>query len=706
MSEGKVLVIDDDVVVRGVLTDILQDEGYRVRMAASGQEGLACMKGDMFDVALVDIMLPDSNGLEVLRNLREMDEDLKAVIITGYPSLESATQAVRLGAFDYIMKPLENERVLLSVHNALEARKLTRRNKQLLRDLWRTSVVLGTVNKVLQETLKCENEEEVARTCLELAQELTESEFGLIGEVDQDNHLRVITPSEGGWSIRGRLKKPGSRMSSDMRARGIWDKVLRGKHSLVVNDPAYLSSQAGTLPNHLSITSFLGVPLVDGDRTFGVIALANKRAGYSPADQEAIEALSVAFMEALKRKWAEEEKQKLQAQLFHAQRMEVIGRQAGTMAHEFNNWLTPILGYAYMAMEQIGEGDPLYNDLREIYRAAARTARLIHQLLLFGRREPMEFEPLDINRTVEELLAMLARLIGEDVAIHTFMSPEVWAVEGDEGNIEQVVMNLAINARDAMPEGGSLTIRTENVTFPEFQIPHVDGVAHTREAFSAFVQPRPGRFVCLSVEDTGVGMDESTMDRLFEPFFTTKESGKGTGLGLSVVFGIVQEHEGWINVQSEPGWGSTFKVYLPASPLKARNRTMPALSTPMPQGRGEGVLLVEDNHDTRTVAARALSENGYLVFEAPNMKGALEVFEREEGNVHLVFSDVVLPDGTGLGLVDQLLTRQKDLRVLIGSGYTDERGQAPLARQRGFRFVHKPYSLPSLLQTVRSVLET
>ena len=166
MSEGKVLVIDDDVVVRGVLTDILQDEGYRVRMAASGQEGLACMKGDMFDVALVDIMLPDSNGLEVLRNLREMDEDLKAVIITGYPSLESATQAVRLGAFDYIMKPLENERVLLSVHNALEARKLTRRNKQLLRDLWRTSVVLGTVNKVLQETLKCENEEEVARTCL------------------------------------------------------------------------------------------------------------------------------------------------------------------------------------------------------------------------------------------------------------------------------------------------------------------------------------------------------------------------------------------------------------------------------------------------------------------------------------------------------------------------------------------------------------
>jgi len=314
-------------------------------------------------------------------------------------------------------------------------------------------------------------------------------------------------------------------------------------------------------------------------------------------------------------------------------------------------------------------------------------------LLLFSRKQPMKLTLLNANNRVDDLLKMLNRLIGEDIAVTTDLEPDLWMVRADEGNIEQVIMNLVVNAKDAMSmtNGGKLTIKTENVTLNE---EHCRGIP---EAW-------PGKFVCLSVADTGVGMDEETIQHIFEPFFSTKDAGKGTGLGLSVVYGIVQQHGGWINVHSDPRQGSTFNVYLPAFSVKPEDETKETTSLQELQGSGERILVVEDEEGIRELATKMLSENGYIVFEAANAKEALDIFERENGELHLVFSDVVLPDKNGIELVDQLLLLKPELRILLSSGYTNEKLQWPVIRGRDFRFLQKPYALVSLLQAIREVI--
>jgi PAS domain S-box-containing protein len=392
-------------------------------------------------------------------------------------------------------------------------------------------------------------------------------------------------------------------------------------------------------------------------------------------------------------KKAEEEKEKIQAQLLQAQKMEAIGRLAGGVAHDFNNLLTTIQGYTDLIMMKIDEMNPLYKDLEQIHLAAVRAGSLTRQLLLFSRRQPMELVPLDINKTIDDLLKMLSRLIGEDITISTDMEPDLWTVRADAGNIEQVIMNLAVNARDAMPKGGRLIIRTENVIMDE-------------EHCKVIPEARPGKFVCLSIEDTGVGMDKEIIQRIFEPFFSTKEAGKGTGLGLSVVYGIVKQHKGWINVYSEPGQGSIFKVYLPAFSIKLKSETKKTISIQELQGRGERILLVEDEEGVRELATKVLYENGYVVFEAANAKEAMDIFDREKGEFHLVFCDEVLPDKSGLQLIDQLLSRKPELRILLSSGYTDQKLQWSVIRERGFRFLQKPYTLPDLLRAIKEAIKS
>jgi PAS domain S-box-containing protein len=261
---------------------------------------------------------------------------------------------------------------------------------------------------------------------------------------------------------------------------------------------------------------------------------------------------------------AEEEKKRIQAQLLQAQKLEAIGTLAGGIAHDFNNLLTAIKGYAELAMLQVGRKDPLFKDLKEIALAVESASDLINKLLLFGRKQPVALTLLNINDTINDLLKMLKRLIGEDIIITTDLEQELWTARVDGGSIEQVIMNLSVNARDAILGGGKLTIKTENITLDEDQSRHIP-------------ESRPGKFILLSVTDTGVGMDKEAFQHLFEPFFTTKEVGMGAGLGLSVVYGIVKQHEGWINVYSEPGKGSTFKVYLPTTPEKPAEESEEAI---------------------------------------------------------------------------------------------------------------------------------
>ncbi len=391
-------------------------------------------------------------------------------------------------------------------------------------------------------------------------------------------------------------------------------------------------------------------------------------------------------------KRAEEDKEKLQAQLLQSQKMEAIGRLAGGVAHDFNNLLTAILGYGELLLHGLDDHDPLHQDVEQIMKAGQRAASLTRQLLAFSRLQALQPQVLDLNATVADMGKMLRRLIGEDIDLVTVLGPGLERVKVDPGRIEQVIMNLAVNARDAMPQGGRLTIKTENVTLD-------------KACCQVLPEARPGKFVCLSVEDTGVGIDEEITQHIFEPFFSTKGE-EGTGLGLAVVYGIVRQHEGWINVYSEPGQGSTFKVYLPAFSVESEeDGAEEMISLQELQGRGERLLVVEDDPGVRELARRTLGENGYVVFEATSAAQALDIFEREKGDFHLVFSDMVLPDGDGLQLIDQLLARNAALKVVLSSGYTARKSKWPLVCERGFQFLEKPYASATLLRVVRETIE-
>jgi CheY-like chemotaxis protein len=382
----------------------------------------------------------------------------------------------------------------------------------------------------------------------------------------------------------------------------------------------------------------------------------------------------------------------MQAQLLQAQKMEAVGRLAGGVAHDFNNVLTTINGYSEILMRCLEQGDPMVKSLEQIYRAAQHAASLTHQLLAFSRRQVVQPKVLDLGAVVADMDKMLQRVIGEDVELVMVRTPGLAYIKADLGQMEQVIMNLAVNARDAMPHGGKLTIKTGNVTL------------NKRES-KLFPEARPGTFVLLSVEDTGTGIDKEIIDRIFEPFFTTKGPAQGTGLGLSTVYGIVRQHGGWIDVCSEPRQGSTFKVYLPAIAAKREDETEESISLHELQGGGERILLVEDETEVRQVIAKLLGENGYIVFEAGSSEEALDIFEREMGNFRLVFSDVVLPGKDGLQLVEQLVLYKPELRVLLTSGYSDDRSRWLDVQQRGFRFVEKPLTSADLLRATRQAIE-
>ncbi len=388
---------------------------------------------------------------------------------------------------------------------------------------------------------------------------------------------------------------------------------------------------------------------------------------------------------------SEREKEKLQAQLLQVQKMEALGTLTAGVAHDFNNILTSIQGYTELAMMKMEESSPLYSNLSQVHHASLRAADLVRQLLLFSRKQPMTLVHLNVNRTVDNLMKMLQRLIGEDVAVETDLASDIWTVQGDAGNIEHVIMNLAVNARDALPKGGRLTIKTENVVVDE-------------EFCKVVPEARPARFVCLSVTDTGTGIDQGILEHIFEPFFTTKETGRGTGLGLSVVYGIVKQHEGWINVYSEPGQGTTFRVYLPACFGTPEEEVAEPISLDELQGDGQRILLVEDDEKVRSFAARALVANGHQVFEAGDVAEALALFRREKGRFDLLFSDVVLPDENGLELANRILSLKPELPVLLCTGYADDKAHWPLIRERGLPFLQKPYALAALLKAVKGAM--
>ncbi|MCF8083795.1 MAG: response regulator [Deltaproteobacteria bacterium] len=387
----------------------------------------------------------------------------------------------------------------------------------------------------------------------------------------------------------------------------------------------------------------------------------------------------------------EKQRKSLEDQLRQSQRLESVGRLAGGVAHDFNNLLTTITGNAQIGLMDLNRDEPLYEILKEIKDAGERAARLTRQLLAFSRKQILQPEILNLNQVVEEMDKMLVRLIGEPVELKTLLAPDLGLVKADPGQLEQVVMNLAVNARDAMPQGGKLTIETANVELdPVYAKKHGDVVT-------------PGSHVMLAVSDTGTGMSPETQAQVFEPFFTTKEMGVGTGLGLSMVYGIVKQSNGYIWVYSEPDKGTTFKIYLPRVETGTVDRQAEKPDFEDLQG-SETILVVEDEASVRNIARKVLSRYGYTVLMAGNAEEALEVFGKHKRAVHLLLTDVVMPGRSGKKLAEKLQKQKPGLRVLFMSGYTDNSVVRNGALEEGIPFIQKPFAPDSLARKVKTLL--
>jgi PAS domain S-box-containing protein len=385
------------------------------------------------------------------------------------------------------------------------------------------------------------------------------------------------------------------------------------------------------------------------------------------------------------------ERRHLEEQLRQSQKMEALGRLAGGVAHDFNNLLTIIGGYAQMLLGSVKAKDPARRDLDSIIEAANRASALTRQLLTFSRRQVMQPKVLDLNRLIARMHRMLRPLVGEDIALELALQKSVGRIKADPGQIEQVLMNLVLNARDAMPRGGRIRIST--------------GVSQRSEdADPAPAHLLPGRFVILEVSDTGEGMDEGTLSHIFEPFFTTKARGKGTGLGLSTVYGIVRQNGGEIQVSSQPGRGSTFRIYLPVFKAAARERAQPPL--PRRTARGvETILLVEDEAGVRHLAREMLRQQGYAVHEAEGGSQALQLFEQHATSIDLLLTDVVMPQMSGRELAEHLLAARPDLKVLYMSGYTNDVIARHGLLDSATALLQKPFTQESLGRKVRAVLD-
>jgi two-component system cell cycle sensor histidine kinase/response regulator CckA len=456
----------------------------------------------------------------------------------------------------------------------------------------------------------------------------------------------------------------------------------------VQNDP-HLSNKEWAKQE--GMVAFAGYPLVVEDRLVGVMAIF-ARQGLADDTLDALASVADIISQGIERKRAEEALFVTENQLRQSQKLEAVGQLAGGIAHDFNNLLTVITGYSDLLLVHLDQGDPTRLKVEEIKKAGERAASLTRQLLAFSRKQVLQPRVLNLNAIVADTEKMLRRLIGEDVGVLTVLDPSLGQTKADPGQIEQVLLNLTVNARDAMPQGGKLTIETSNV--------YLDNQYARRH-----IAVRPGNYVMLAVSDTGSGMNAETQAHIFEPFFTTKEQEKGTGLGLSTVYGIVKQSGGHIWVYSEIEKGTTFKVYLPRVDDVPQIDAAPDTLTDLPLGR-ETVLLTEDEHPVRHLARVILEMSGYQVLEAAGGDEAISIYEEHKGQIDLLITDVVMPKMSGPELAQSLETLSPGIKVLYLSGYTDDAIIRHGLLDQGMAFLQKPFTPEALTRKVREVLDS
>ena len=584
------------------------------------------------DIIIADHQLPQFSGAEALQLAREIAPGTPFILVTGSLDEETAVEYMKAGAADYVLKG-RLARLGPAVRGALERQRTQERMKQQLRE-----------------------REEYFRSLIEQAMDI-------IAVLDADGAIRYASPSV--LTLLGYAPE-------ELVGRQMLDLVHADDAgpTLRVFAEGVATGKGGRL---------LELRFRHKDGTYRIL----EAIGRYLTDDPVVRGVVINARDVTERR-------SLERQLLQAQKMEAVGRLAGGVAHDFNNVLTAIFGYVGLLLYGLPTLSPLRPDLEEIRKAAERAAELTRQLLAFSRKQVLEMRVLDLNELVTDMDRLLRRLLGEDVDVATKLDPTLGAVRADAGQLEQVVVNLAVNSRDAMPEGGRLMIETRNAELDE---------SYARE----HVPLQPGSYVMLALTDTGTGMSAETMSHMFEPFFTTKETGKGTGLGLATVYGIVKQSGGYVWCYSELGHGTTFKVYLPR--VDAPVDRLPLRVGARPTRGSETVLVVEDEAGLRALIRRVLEQHGYTVLEASTADGASLLARDHAGPIHLLLADVVLPGASSRALADALVVQRADLKVLFMSGYTEDaivhRGVLP----SNSPFINKPFSADALVAKVREVLD-
>jgi two-component system, cell cycle sensor histidine kinase and response regulator CckA len=652
MAELRVLLVDDDRSMLKTTADLLALRGIRSEPATSGKEALARARREPPAVALVDLRLPDMDGLELAALLREPPLCTEVIILTGNATVDSAVRALRQQSVDYLIKPVERDDLFRSVERA--ASRFFRRRA---------------------ETLLHESEDQLRRIFSAVNDGLIVTESS--GEIVRVNAAAARIAGIPGDQLTGldvdTLLSPSEEdMATGATEAGVVPVPGRERHT---DDGREGSADSDFDPSRPADEELREARVVRPDGTVRCVEVAV--AAFAPGR----------FVHTVRDVTTQRE---VQEELRQAQKMESIGRLAGGVAHDFNNLLTSINGNCEIALLDLTADDPSRACLEEIQSSGRRAANLTRQLLAFSRKQVLQPSNLSLGDVVRRMETLLRPIIGEHIELRFVYGRGVGPVRADRTQVEQVVLNLVVNARDAMPLGGTLSVEVAECT--------LDRPRQTEHgSISA------GEYVCLSVSDTGAGIPAEVRPSIFEPFFTTKATGKGTGLGLATVYGIVRQSGGELTLESEPGEGTTIRMYLPRVEGEAHDEEPVEVLEESEPSLGETILVVEDEETVRMLMVRTLTRLGYRILAAGDGAEALRVFDGHDGDVDLVITDIVMPDMSGTELVERLKAHRTDLPVLYITGYTDD----VLVHHEvlsGVTLLEKPFSLPSLATKVRDVL--
>lgn len=638
-----ILVVEDDDGLRRLIQKRLERKKFKVEALGTGEDALSRVMNNPDVLLLLDYKLPDMTGRELIENLIGNGYSVPFVIITGHGDERIAVEMMKLGARDYLVKDQALLEVLPQVMEQIYTQIITQKK-------------FSQVKKALHES------EERFRMLFNrgtdaiFVQEIKNGKYGNFIEVNEIACQRL------GYTREELLQ---------MSMKNVEIPVDTNTSKIAAGLPANgTTGKQHHLYEAIQVTKHGKQICVENNAHF--------------IDLEGKPAILCISRDITQRKQLEE-------QLRQAQKMEAIGKLAGGVAHDFNNLLTAIMGYSELVLVNMEPDSPHRENLEEIRQAGKRASSLTQQLLAFSRKQVLKPKILELNQIVKGMERMLERIIGEDIHLNSQLDSQLDKIKADTSQMEQIILNLTVNAVDAMPKGGTLTIKTQNKT-----ISHHAGNLST--------DSRPGNFVYISFHDSGEGIDKKVIPQIFEPFFTTKPN--GTGLGLSVVYGIVKQHNGWINVHSEPGGGTTFGIYFPALATGEEENLEQELSLMEFGGNGEKILFIEDETGVREISAKALRDYGYKVTEAVNAGEAHDILKKQKGNFHVVVCDIVLPDKSGIELTENIQSLHPNIKILLISGYADHRSHWTDVVKRGIPFLQKPYSLVDLLRIIKEVLES